>query len=531
MATLAAPAIDASTRLLRAASHLLLEVDPVKGGKAKALGLVVDELKDLLDHETPRLPAAVQSLLCSAITSLSSDIPTIPYPDCLYALSAISSALPLLVSPSPPRPSPFSRLPAELVAGIVDFCQDEDLRLRQNTNLTLSRTCRPLYTAVRPILAAEVHLFTAGQLEQVAKKAEQASYARLVRVLTADLSLSDIARQPDGRWAGWQLPGLVRLLGQAGSLRKVDIQLRPSGKPVEFDSFDEILPAVGLDANEWEELFYPRKSLPTVEELTLPVLSPGITERPFFRALLKPSSRLKHLRIGHPSHPHTLDRGRLARAAAAYKVWHDERGGAAKAYSSFRTLALPFFPFYPLDFVRFTAANKLEHLELCLFLDGAVNVHLAPLAELLANLAPSIRRLVLRIKRPGCTVEDASAVCGVLWPGLQACSKLEHLELGGDVVGVDILKKTGMLPSVSSFVLLPHAGDHLEAEDAAQEMKSLWRLKSFTICLPSAAPVEGGGTWSERALRILTETCRIGRTAFKIEGREKEYEWLEGDVL
>ncbi|GAA5941944.1 hypothetical protein JCM10213_004343 [Rhodosporidiobolus nylandii] len=500
MATSGTPAIDASTRLLRVASHLLLEVDPVKGGKAKALGLVVDELKDLLDHETLRLPAAVQSLLCSAITSLSSDIPTIPYPDCLYALSAISSALPLLVSPFSPRPSPFSYLPAELVARIVDFCQDEDFRLRQNTNLALSYACRGLHRVVQPILRTEMHLYTTGQLERAMEKAQRTPIKALqVRELTADLSLPEIARQPDGRWAGRHLPRLISVLSQTKALRKLRINFRPSDPASDSeageDPGDEVLFAVGLDVGEWEGLFSPRKEMRRVEDLSLPALDKTDTCVPFVRTLFGPSSRLQHLRIGNASHPHTVDEDDLTDMQQQYEKSFEGRGGPLKVYASLRTLALPYFAFQTAKFLPFTLPQNLEHVEVTLLLEDTLRVEVVRLSDLFTQLAPSIRHLVLRVKREGCSAAEAETICNVLQSGLRSCTKLRHLELGGHIIAASFLEEVGLLHPARTFVLLPHSTEHFEPEKAAESMKGIWRLEAVTT--------------------------------FRVEVREAEYKWLD----
>ncbi|GAA5862838.1 hypothetical protein JCM8547_006565 [Rhodosporidiobolus lusitaniae] len=137
----------------------------------------------------------------------------LPYRTGLDALGTLARALSLLSRPSSPSPpSPFSRLPAELNARVVHFGQSDDLRLQQNTNLALSRTCRALYLAVRPILAAELHLFKPGQLER---------------------------RRNDGSWTGKLVCPLIEVLGERAQLDVFDMKLNLGPSPPAPDLVDD----------------------------------------------------------------------------------------------------------------------------------------------------------------------------------------------------------------------------------------------------------------------------------------------------
>lgn len=96
--------------------------------------------------------------------TLSTVTSALPYPSAISLVAKISTVADLLLSSSPLSTPPISNLPAELFSRIVHFCQDDNVRLRQNTNLALSRTSRSFYLAVQAVLAAEAHLFTTSQL-------------------------------------------------------------------------------------------------------------------------------------------------------------------------------------------------------------------------------------------------------------------------------------------------------------------------------------------------------------------------------
>lgn len=86
------------------------------------------------------------------IDTLSAATTSLPYTTALPLLTSLTRAAGLAAS-SPPSPSPFSLLPNELIARVVHFCQDDDFRLRQNTNLALASTCRAFNCAAQPILS------------------------------------------------------------------------------------------------------------------------------------------------------------------------------------------------------------------------------------------------------------------------------------------------------------------------------------------------------------------------------------------
>ncbi|GAA6035347.1 hypothetical protein JCM8097_008825 [Rhodosporidiobolus ruineniae] len=188
MSTLSPSAVDASRRLLRILASLVVQLDPVKGIKASTLRGFVEDVEDIGKEHGASLDATVRKLLSKAASSVPLDVPLVPYAVCISLHLALSQVLDALVQAGPAAESAFSRLAPELVDAIVAYCQDDDFRLRQNTNLALSRTCWAFNRSTSPILAAEMHLFTPGQLERVGVRlTERTFWLSRLRMVTTDL--------------------------------------------------------------------------------------------------------------------------------------------------------------------------------------------------------------------------------------------------------------------------------------------------------------------------------------------------------
>ncbi|BGP12969.1 hypothetical protein JCM10213_006608 [Rhodosporidiobolus nylandii] len=529
MATPSTPAIDASTRLLRVVGLLLPHLDPVKGGKAKALGPVVNDLQELLDEGSLGLPAAVQSLVSSAVASLSSNTPTILYSDCLTALSAITSALPLLVAPSsPPLPSPFSHLPAELVARVVDFCQDEDLRLRQNTNLALSRTCRALYAAVRPIiLRREVHLFTAAQLERVAEKVKaDDDFRRGICQLTTQLELPEISEQKDGTWAGRHLVPLVEALAESPSFAALQLHFRDSsgceGGTSTFEA--ELLHALGLEGDDWWD--FGVYTLEKVPSLVLP--SPNFSHAWTFavRVLLRPGTKVERLELGSTRFPYAVDPLDLDLVRAR----HGLLGRLPPSFSQLRSLVLPFFTLRPHNLALLAPADALspplERLELAIHLETPDAEEGQLIEAFLSRLAPSLRHLSLRQRGepPGGGDEYAKMLQGALG----SCT-LTTFELGGTFLcDLDFVEIACCISSLRRLVVLPTPDSRFfsPAGLAMVEPSLPSYLETLTLCTPDRRTRSAGDAWGSRAMRRMFEMCARSGIELKLEERQAEFSAL-----
>ncbi|BGP12960.1 hypothetical protein JCM10213_006599 [Rhodosporidiobolus nylandii] len=525
MATSATPATEASTRLLRLVGLLVPHLDPVKGGKAKALGLVEDDLQELLDDENQALPAAVQSLLSSAITSLSSSAPSIPYSDCLIALSAITSALPLLVAPSsPPLPSPFSHLPAELVARVVDFCQDQDLRLRQNTNLALSRTCRALYAAVRPILRREVHHFTPGQLERIPAKVKADNEFKLgLREFTVQLELSEIREQKDGTWAGRHLLPLIWGLRRAERIHTLHLGFKDeSGCEGGTEDFEESLfSALGTSAYDWERDFasgwHPRDRL-------VPALGRHTNLDFAIRALIRLVPSTERYQFGASAFPYLVDSAAFNQKIAA-EVLHNP----TLSFARLRALIIPFHVFHLQNLAVLSPQSgrppSLQHLEIAVRIEDPAE-DVKAVAVMLGSLTPSLRRLSLRFKASNGL--DGSDFQPTLVDTL-ASLQLERLEIGGHLITERFFDGLATrLPSLRHLTALPMSDDainHWEFEAVCCQRYS--SLHTSSICTPDRASSGADDAWGARLVRQYIEEAEFCRIKLTLETRAAEYEWLE----
>ncbi|GAA6035311.1 hypothetical protein JCM8097_008811 [Rhodosporidiobolus ruineniae] len=532
MSTLTPSAVDASTRLLRVLSLLTAQLDPAKGIKATTLKALAEDVEDIRKEYEESLSSVVEQLLVNVVYSLSFPATsTAPYADCVFVIRCLHQLLDLLlVPPSPPRPSPFLRLPAELVAHIVEFCQTDDLRLRQNTNLALSRTCRLFHRVVSPILNAEMHLFTASQLERAAEKVAQSKPHRLaITALTCDLPVAEIRRQDSGQWAGRRLLPLLLELHRRSDLRilaldfKADLNRQPS-----WIGHDEDLSrALGVSEHDWPyHFFVPFEKL---EEVHLPIASPDHPHLMTFSVLAGRTKWLKRFSLGRSSTPYYLD----ADTATSFL----SRGDPVEPkFSALTVFAAPFLTLYPAVALQLfrplspTSPSPLRHLELSLHMADP-GQDLVPLAELLAHLSPSLRRLALRIQCPA-HVYDHHATEESLVDAFAECALLEHLEIGVEGMGPRTAVRTlERLPRLRHVILLPTAP--LRAYSNLQQLLSLFlrtssitSLTSFTICTPREMEDLSDVLYGEEDLRKWAEVCEEKRIELVVDPRPLECEWV-----
>ncbi|GAA5892506.1 hypothetical protein JCM6882_005634 [Rhodosporidiobolus microsporus] len=524
MTTLNRPALDANARLLCIVSSFSAQLDAVRGATAKAVKRCMEDVQELLDDADASPSRDVRHLLTSALSALSASLGTsepLPYLECARALSSLASALPLLAVPVSPPPvsSPISRLPAELVALIVSFCQDEDLRLRQNTNLALALTCLAFYEAVDPILAVEVHLFTAGQIERVAQRVrEEAGMDMGITTLTADLALEDIKRQPDGRWPGGALlMMLASLSGPLCQLKVLKFRFRPSQRDPSNTYGRELAAALGVDDVEFNLMFGGRQQYPSLEELHFPSLDYGAHAHTAGGALFEPPCGIRSLSIGHTAYPSFVDwedlQANLAFERELYQVSKRRR-----ALQELRTLSLPWFQFKPQDFLPLVIATTtappppLRHLEVTFALEDLAR-DLPVVEEIFTCLAPSLRRLALRIVR----TEEAEWTLfepeyrGGIGRALRPLAQLEHLEVGGDALD-SILSDADPFPSLRHLTLLPYSVIPHSDQTPFRLIERLGykAVKCLTLCIPSDTlnPLRSAG-WDEQVVRLSMEEADL----------------------
>ncbi|BGP12858.1 hypothetical protein JCM10213_000381 [Rhodosporidiobolus nylandii] len=514
--------------LLRLSTSLAGHVDPLEGGDERAMGRLAEELREVLEDAQGTLDPDVVRLLSSAKSTLASPDSFIPPASCTGALSAIASGLHLVVSSaSPPRPPPFSRLPAELVARIVELCQSDDLRLRQNTNLALSATCRVLYAAVRPTLIREMHLFTASQVEGAAKALSSGERdADAVRELTADLKLADLELQPNGRWAGRHFLPLVALLDK---LDKLHVSFTPADPSRE--EADEVERALGLvdahtEDSEWHSLPYK----PMVRDLRLPLPRPGLASTTLALSYHSPGP-LERLYIGDTARPQ-LGLDDLVDWA------RDVLPEAVKRKPPpLKVLAIPFVPITAselLDIVRPPHLDdttvppcRLEDLEVLLNIDSNIPDAVKNVQALFEALAPTLRRLVLRVVFiDGLEYPDDRRFVSALCAALAQCETLEYLEMGGIELWCDwpIALGEDHPPNLRTIVFLPHTYPGALIDYAESRPRT---VRQATLCLPA---VEKFDHWRQNTMEYVRgalEVCEEHGLEVRLEVREAEGEWWE----
>ncbi|GAA6035300.1 hypothetical protein JCM8097_008806 [Rhodosporidiobolus ruineniae] len=537
MSTLTPSSVDASTRLLRILASLAAQLDPVKGIKATTLKALVEDVEDIGKGHGESLSSEVQQLLSTAASSCScSTTSTVSYLDCLPFHATLARALPLLLVLPVPRPSPFLSLPAELVAHIVGFCQTDDLRLRQNTNLALSRTCRLLHRAVSPILDAEMHLFTPGQLERAADEVELVGFSRRSRrptraitTFSCDLGISDITRQSDGRWAGRHLVPLTESFGTDGAspLKHLRMHFRADEAGSQGGSVqNSLLRALGATNFDWQYLF--SDQFQDLSELWYPVAGLEYDLQGFLDAVLSQWD-LTRVHLGQASLPY------YNHPNAILDYFDPRREKAVQPFfASFTVFAAPFLTLYPSDALKLfhkpTTSPPLQHLELSIHYCQPEH-HLGPLVKVLTFLAPTLRHLSLRLKGAGPAAPGGAQLENDLLEALRPCQHLTTLELGGyDCDGQNLRDILEALPALRHFTLLPairaHANAHTFSLLAVLEEFSAPHLESFTCCTSRFKEDGPKDRFGEAELREWMEKCEEQGIEAKVEWRESEIAWL-----
>ncbi|GAA6035384.1 hypothetical protein JCM8097_008849 [Rhodosporidiobolus ruineniae] len=535
MSALPPPAVDASTRLLRVLASLVVQLDPVKGIKATTLKALAEDIEDIGKEHGEGSSSDVVPLLTSADASLSNpDGVSVTYTACLAAQTSLARALELLALPPPPlSPSPFLRLPAELVARIVDFCQTDDLRLRQSTNLALSRTCRLFRRHAAPILATEMSLFTAGQIERAAAAvAAKSSNELVVKDLVIDVALRDIERRSQAEWAGRRIMPLVDRLLEDCSLRTLQIHIRQPPSPEErFDPpryREDVLAALGTDTNWYYYQF------PNVEELHLPSLFNDVSHN-----LFDPPAALRHLGLGVSSPPATVppeDQSAVLMAAQTRRAEHGARGGAISDIN-YEVLAMPYIALFPRDLRALVlppslSTPTLTHLEITVCLDNS-RLDCEAIAAILRSLAPSLRRLALRtivVPAAGQIHNYIDDFQLLVPPALATCTSLEHFEIGGECVDNSVFSSTGigLLPRLRTLFVLPltpHRGGHY----LGPHIRCMAALRHLTVLTPILSTLSMTDVWNNRLVEEITIACEERGIELVIKEETAERAWLLGE--
>ncbi|GAA5862816.1 hypothetical protein JCM8547_006558 [Rhodosporidiobolus lusitaniae] len=462
---------------------------------AAALGLLAEDK-----------PADVRRLLyltTDIIETLTAEDDPLPYRTGLDVLGTLHHALSLLSLPSsPPSPSPVSRLPAELIARIVHFCQIDDLRLRQNTNLALSRTCRAFYLAVRPIHAAEVHLFTPHQLKAVAFRVkEDEAFKTAIRFFSTDLVVQDLDwtnERPD--WPGHQLHLLLLQLATAAAVDRLYLGLRFRETREARRMLSRVL---GVRPDARYELL--GTGFPSVVDLRVSL--PDDVGAGDVTAVLKgPPAQRRHLCMGSGTRPYAIFNldleDWLNQAIENCELRQD-------LLRQYETVSLPFIEFAPafLQFLLDSPGSQpiLRRLDITLHLGFEPNDltgHLSDLLELFN---------VLEVSTP-------------VVQALKQCRYLEHLELGGDCFQATVfMELRNHLPHLHHLVVLPCLNPGFDHGELAHALPRHVRSLAVWDMASSPRPLTAG-----EARARLVAACQKGGIALQFQEREAEVKWYRG---
>ncbi|GAA5902160.1 hypothetical protein JCM6882_006717 [Rhodosporidiobolus microsporus] len=530
---------DAPSRaLLRIVANLAVLL--LEGSQGKALARVAEDLGDVVEEARGTLPAEVSRLVESAQSTLSSPS-SVPYAACTAALSSVTHAAELLAnSASPPYVPPLSRLPAELVSRIVEFCQLDDPRQRQKANLLLASTSRTLYRAVRPVLVREMHLFTARQLERAAASIRSRERnPDAVRVFTADLKIADIELQPDGSWAGRRLLPLIAALDH---LEVLHLRLRRRQGELLYlpEGLEALAPLGGSD--EWFDTLHK----PTVRDLHLPSIRCAYNESSL-QLVFGPPPALKALRLGEAEEPPDSDSEDADHWYLKETLRPDPPGLPRPVpQTQLKVLAVPWRRIKPVDLLRIlrpagpasASPCTLEHLEVLLDLEGDIDQRVREVAEILFILAPTIQHLSLRLvaEEPLHDDPDQRRLTDAILAGLAQCTKLLRLEMGGPSLWTDWPIDICNLhpPNLHEIVLLPctYNGELLDYSERRPRT-----VRSAVVCIPGLdwTPPEGFHWRSElEHLRGPLQVAEENGMEVKLEVRAAEAKWWEehgGELL
>ncbi|GAA5985955.1 hypothetical protein JCM11641_004840, partial [Rhodosporidiobolus odoratus] len=467
----------------------------------------------------------------SAVSGLSASSSTVPYTDILTTLSSLTDALTLLASSArssrPPASPPFSRLPAELVARVVEFCQVDDLRLRQATNLALSLTCRTLHLVSQPIFASEIHLFTPQQLERVAARLPRnPADVEAIRTLMTNLKLDEIERQAsnDGLWAGRHLVPLVRKLRQAGRLRTLHLDLRHGDADEDRDTeelAEDVASAMGSSSLSYWIEEVTRPPCPALVDVALPTSVNYAGDYAPVNWLFEVGKQVLHLRLGN------LQDACLVPS----DIVHDSITWIhvpAPTLYHLHTLCIPFFHFSPTDLRTVLlprddpASSTLSTLQVTVQIDES-EVDLQAFISLFSHLAPSLRHFALRFASANST--GWSAVEYAFVEVLKSCIKLERLELGGKINMEHLfVRVVEAVPTLRSLTILPISSENFDfshLEIVCCEVST--QLRDLTICAPSLAGRDPAEDWGAAFLRNCYEACE-GQCELELRESPVEYD-------
>ncbi|GAA6035361.1 hypothetical protein JCM8097_008833 [Rhodosporidiobolus ruineniae] len=526
MPDLAPASLDAATAVVRALGATAHQLEPVKAvGKARNTRTRLSDAGVM--EQGLGLSSDVRLILESALCCLSPPQMALPLADCLPVLKNVPRADRYTAKLPPRSPPPsFASLPVELVACIVEFCQEDDVRARQATNLALARTCRTLYRTVAPVLAAEMHLFSPGQVERAASCIAGMSDSTVaVKNLTVDVALPRLDSA-----AGRRIGKMVDKLTTSRSLKTFHLHVRPPQHPQLDSGMYEAAVRRALGGATW------LSGLAQVEDLHLPI-SPDFS-------LYAPPAGLRRLQLGVSSPPLVPDPGQLRLAREAF----EEAGTAPPEYE---VLALPFHSFYaddllPLVLPPSLPAPILTHLEATFYLDDP-GPDCEVIAHTLRELAPSLRRLAVRFQY---TQPDAGDFEELILPALHTCTKLEHLELGGlyfehnigamqdDVSPMEsFMQVVWDLDHLETLVILPNAVPPFDETDYHTLRARLQNLPPSLRKLVLYAPDPSSANpdapppseWNMLFIVALQEECERSGVVLEIRVDAKEDAWVRVD--
>ncbi|GAA6005618.1 hypothetical protein JCM10207_005272 [Rhodosporidiobolus poonsookiae] len=407
--------------------------------------------------------------------------------------------------------------------------QDDDLRLRQNTNVALASTCRAFHAAVQSILRREIHLFTPGQVLRVhAAFRQESSRALGVRSMTLDLGLDQLHRQRDGTWAGRHIGSIIRRFVSLEALRIRFGSDHQSNSSLPPELYFRVESALGFSEDEWVESYWTWRDHPKLFHIDVPLLSSALYNTLPIDDIFRPPANLRHLRIGDSSVP------LATQVVMSHRdEWppEEEEEDAPFRWESF---CAPFVTFNGSTLLRLVGqvppnpTPSIRRLEITFYAED-LRDDLDSLGRALTGAIPTLKHLSLRLRtRSLAGRNETYAVCTqTLLPFFRA-SKLRHLEIGGNIVCLEFVATSIYpLPSLHPLTVLPMDDTPFDLIDLMYHLTRT--IRPLVLCTPAW---RDDNIFHDQAwVRMALETSEKLGIELIIEERPAEFAWLHNETL
>ncbi|GAA6035330.1 hypothetical protein JCM8097_008818 [Rhodosporidiobolus ruineniae] len=339
-----------------------------------------------------------------------------------------------------------------------------------------------------------------------------------------------MARHSGESWAGCRIPTLIDNLLRQTSLSSLHLHVRPASSldvgaaANDAEKYERnLMQALALDDYGWDLQYR------NLADLYLPGI--GVTSA--YDLLFKPFPFLRRLRIGTSSPPRSSrlagpehHHGARCQYKSSVQAYRSVQGGSPQPLE---VLAVPYHLFFPSDLLPlvlppFLSAPILTHLEVAFRLRDVLQ-DCGTIADILRRLAPTLSHLTLRVQCPDVQQFNIQTYEATVTPVLRTCTKLEHLEVGGNCVDYGFVHAASHLPRLQKLVILPcPEADHFGLlSDFDHLPPSLRSLVFYVPPLSSTGPYD---MFSNHYLYDVMSRCEGGSVALEFREDVAEAEWV-----